>query len=249
MFKLNWMADVLRAAGLKVVEEDGWKNRGKGEFGIAKAVLCHHTAGPKTGTNPSLTTVIKGRTGLSGPLCNLYLGRDGVWHTVAAGFANHAGKGKYAGITSGNTQMIGIEAENTGLPNDSPWPPVQVDSYARGCAALLKKVGLGAEMCLGHKEWAPGRKPDPSFSMFEFRKQVAHFMEAPAGEKPPVPEKPEVEGDPATFNVQYALLGLGYNPGPLDGDWGKLTRAALVASIPDEDEDFAKWFTAITKTS
>jgi len=179
-FSLQWLGDVLRTAGLNVAETQGWKARGHGDFGPVRGVLCHHTAGPSAGNMPSLDTLINGRGGahpLSGPIANLGLGRDGTYYTVAAGRAYHAGGGKWHGITNGNSSLIGIEAENTGLPND-PWPRLQLDAYARGVAALLSHIGVGVDMCAGHKEYAlpPGRKDDPDFDMNAFRAKVAALM-------------------------------------------------------------------------
>ena len=54
---LIWLADVLRGAGLKVAEQPGWETRGSSNFGPAKGVICHHTAGAKTGIMPSLKVV------------------------------------------------------------------------------------------------------------------------------------------------------------------------------------------------
>ncbi len=119
-FKLTWLPDVLRAAGLPVVETAGWQTRGHGDVGTIKGVICHHTAGPKAGIYPSLGVVTKGRPDLAGPLCNLGLGRDGTWYIVAAGKASHAGGGLWQGVHNGNMEMIGIEAENTGVENDLP---------------------------------------------------------------------------------------------------------------------------------
>jgi hypothetical protein len=176
-FALVWLADVLHSAGLTVVEESGWKERGHGDMGFVRGALCHHTAGPLTGNAPSLNTVINGRPDLAGPLSALLLGRDGTFYVIAAGKSWHAGAGMWQGITSGNSQLIGIEAENTGLPND-PWPPGQMDAYARGCAAILKHIGADSSWCVGHYEWAlpKGRKTDPSFSMTDFRIKVAAHM-------------------------------------------------------------------------
>jgi hypothetical protein len=179
-FKLIWLADVLREANLKVIEEPGWKTRGVGgaDMGVVKGVLCHHTAGPRSGDHPSLGTVMQGRTGLRPPLCHLLLSRDGTFFVVAAGKANHAGVGNWQGVRNGNTQLIGIEGENTGLANDQPWPAIQMNAYERGCVALCKKLGVGSIMVAGHKEYAlpHGRKPDPSFNMADFRKEIARLL-------------------------------------------------------------------------
>lgn len=186
-FSLTWLPQVLLDAGLRVAEQPGWQNRGRGEVGPIKGVICHHTAGPKAENMPSLGTVINGRPdrpgrpGLPGPLSQLCLGRDGTFFVVAAGRCNHAGGGNWQGLTNGNQNFIGIEAENTGHvsgPNADPWPAIQLDAYRRGVAAILKKIRANAIMCCGHKEYAlpDGRKPDPTFDMSEFRMQVSAIM-------------------------------------------------------------------------
>ncbi|MBV9756129.1 MAG: N-acetylmuramoyl-L-alanine amidase [Alphaproteobacteria bacterium] len=176
-FSLTWLAEVLEAAGLKVAELPDWRTRGRGEMGPVKGVICHHTAGPADGNMPSLGVITKGRPDLAGPLAQLGLGRDGTFYVVAAGRANHAGAGKWQGITDGNQNFIGIEAENMGTAADS-WPPVQMDAYYRGVAAILKKIAAPVIMCVGHKEYALplGRKTDPSFDMNAFRNEVERFM-------------------------------------------------------------------------
>lgn len=178
-YRLTWLPAVLRAAGLTIIEESGWATRGHGDMSDVKGVLCHHTAGPLHGESPSLDTVIKGRPDLSGPLAQLFLARSGTWHVIAAGKAYHAGKGGGGWAAfDGNAHLVGIEAENTGVAND-PWPQPQLDSFARGCAAILLHVGAPSSWCLGHKEYAPTRKIDPSFDMGGFRVQVDHYLTAP----------------------------------------------------------------------
>lgn len=187
-YSLTWLPSVLRAAGLTVVEQPGWKTRGHGDVGKILGVLCHHTAGPKKGNAPSLAIVQNGRPDLQGPLAQLVLGRDGTFFVVAAGRCYHAGGGDWRGVKNGNTNLIGIEAENTGLENDNPWPAVQMRAYERGVAAILKHVGAPAIMAVGHLEYAlpVGRKSDPSFSvgdraarvkaMAQFRARVSALM-------------------------------------------------------------------------
>src|SRR5262249_50369644 len=174
-FSLTWLSDVLLKAGLKVAEQPGWQDRGRGEVGPIKGVMCHHTAGPLVGNMPSLTVVTNGRPDLPGPLAQLCLGRDGTFFVVAAGRCNHAGAGNWQGFTSGNTNFIGIEAENTGERNDLPWPTIQMDAYKRGVAAILKKIKADPIMFAGHKKYRlpPGAKDDPTFDMNDFRMHVA----------------------------------------------------------------------------
>lgn len=177
MANADWLADVLRGAGLKVVEQPKWKSRGRGEMKEVKGVICHHTAGPLLGDHPSLALVENGRPDLAGPLSQLFLSRDGTFYVVGAGRCNHAGKGEWHGVTAGNSHMIGIEAENAGTGKDI-WPEAQVDAYARGVAAILKHIGADSVMCAGHKEYAMprGRKIDPTFDMVEFREDVEAIM-------------------------------------------------------------------------
>ena len=203
-FSLTWLPDVLKEAGLKVAPVAGFENRGRGDVGHIFGVLCHHTAGPKSGNMPSLNTLINGRGGpnpLPGPLAQLGLGRDGTYFVIATGRAIHAGKGSFKGVVNGNSNLIGIEAENTGLPNDFPWPNVQLDAYHRGVAAILEHIGKDSSFCAGHKEYAlpHGRKDDPDFDMDPFRASVAAIMSGatpapiliPAAEPPPTAGAPD----------------------------------------------------------
>lgn len=184
-YSLSWLPKVLRDAGLSVVEQPNWQTRGHGDVGRIIGVICHHTAGGKGGGNlPSLGTITKGRPGLAGPLCNLGLGRDGTFYMVGAGKGWHAGQGSWKGVRDGNSHFVGIEAENSGYlngPNAELWPAPQVDAYARGCAAILDYIKQPVTQCIGHKEWAPHRKTDPTFAMDQFRDAVHFYMDNPKG--------------------------------------------------------------------
>jgi len=244
------MKDVLLQAGLKVAPTEAWEMRGHGDVGTIRGVLCHHTAGPRTGNMPSLTTLVKGRPGLDGPLAQLGLGRDGTFYLVAAGLAYHAGAGSWQGATTGNTSFIGVEAENTGIANDQPWPDVQLDAYQRGVAALLGYLGLPATACAGHKEFAlpHGRKIDPSFDMSVFRAGVAAILSGTAtppelisareptaapGATPRATLRRGTKGE-LVSKLQQLLLHV-----KVDGDFGGITEARVrvvqreVALVPD----------------
>lgn len=186
------IARALRAAGLLVVEHDGWTTRGNADFDPV-AVMAHHTAGPAQGDAPSLNVCIKGRPDLPGPLCHVVLARSGVCHVIASGRANHAGTGSWKG-ESGNRRFFGIEAENTG--RGEPWPAAQVDAFVRATAALLKLVGRDESWCAGHKEYAPGRKIDPAnLDMGWFRVQVAKHLHPDPSEDDMTPEQKVVLAD------------------------------------------------------
>lgn len=175
-FRLTWLPSVLRLAGLEVVEQPGWQTRGHGDMQKPLGVICHHTAECRDkNVEPALKVITEGRPGLKGPLCNLGLGQGGTYWMVAAGIAHHAGPGKFRNITKGNTYMVGIEAENDGI--GEPWPKEQMIAYAKGCAAIANYCKFTADFVIGHKEWAPTRKIDPTFNMTTFRLEVAHWME------------------------------------------------------------------------
>jgi hypothetical protein len=169
------IADRLRAAGLAVVECDGWQSRGSDSFD-PRGSVDHHTAGPATGDAPSLNTCIHGRPDLDGPLCNVLIGRGAAntCYVVAAGRANHAGSGGWHGLT-GNSSVYGIERENVGT-NAEPWRPDQTDAAARAHAALIRGRA-GADMVPRHAEWAPGRKVDThDLDGNELRRKVEHYL-------------------------------------------------------------------------
>jgi len=238
-YSLTWLPQVLLDAGLKVAECDGWQDRGRAEMGNVLGVLCHYTGGSRQGNMPSLDTLINGRTDpgpdfLPGPLAQLGLGRDGTYYIVAAGKCNHAGAGEWKGVKSGNTNFIGIEAENTGGRDDFPWPDVQMDAYHRGVAAILQHINQpDVTWCAGHKEYAPTRKSDPDFDMDAFRTAVKAIMNgtAPAPDVIPPVEPAGLQratirrgqpNDPELVKIVQTKVGV-----TADGIFGPDTEAAI----------------------
>lgn len=165
----------LHRMGLKVELVPGWETRGTPSFAPA-GVVDHWTAGPRgTRARPSLSVVVNGRAGLSGPLCNVYLARDGTCVVVAAGRANHAGAGGFRGLV-GNSAVYGIEAESGG---DGDWTPEMLDAYPRLDAALVSGLGRDASWVCGHNEWAPTRKIDIRDIIGQVRANTARVLAAP----------------------------------------------------------------------
>lgn len=176
--RLTWLPEVLRNAGLEVIEVDGWQDRGREFTRPIAGIVAHHTATPAAakGDYPTLRIVRDGRSDLPGPLAQLGLGRSGTVYVIASGRANHAGVGHWPGIL-GNADTIGIEAEHPGTISH-PWPTVQLAAYYQLCAALADHLELPTSRIIGHKEWAPGRKVDPiGLDMHAFRRSIDAIRE------------------------------------------------------------------------
>lgn len=152
--RLPWLADVLRGAGVTVVEVDGWRGRG-GELQGVKGVVQHHTATPKSTPDTNVAKLLRdGRADLRGPLSQLGLDRQGRWWVIADGRANHNGYGEWA------NQSVGVEAFNDG--RGEPWPDEQLRSWEQGTAAICRRLGFTAKQVKAHRETDPRRKIDPA---------------------------------------------------------------------------------------
>jgi hypothetical protein len=172
------IADRLRAAGLRVIEMAGWQTYGSSSFSPGGSVN-HHTAGPSSGSTPSLLTCQEGRPDLAGPLCNVYQSREpdeDIAYVIAAGRANHAGEGGWRGL-SGNASVYGLEVEHTGT---SSVPAARLEVAARIHAAMFE--GDPSMVCQ-HSEWT-SRKIDFATNITGdgFRDMVAN-----AGKPAPAP--------------------------------------------------------------
>jgi hypothetical protein len=151
-----WLADVLRAEGVTIVEFRGWRNRGHGDFKDIRGVMVHHTGSDTA----SAASIAQGRPDLTGPLSQLHIARDGTVTVVAAGVAWHAGVGTYPWLPTnmGNWHTIGIECANTGTSptaaHRTNWPAAQYDALVRSCAAINHRLAQNASRTIGHKEYA-----------------------------------------------------------------------------------------------
>ena len=183
MGRALWLPQVLRDAGLVVVETPGWDTRGSSDFSPRWQVF-HHTASHAGSNAPSLGIVTGGRPDLAGPLCNVLVGRDGTMYVVASGRANHAGAGRYPDGSTGNSLSVGWECENNGI--GEPWPDRQLDAIARGQAAVARHLGQPATSVIYHRTYAPGRKIDPAGpgipqDVRDWQARVAGAMTSTAG--------------------------------------------------------------------
>lgn len=185
----SWMAGVLRAAGVPVIEYPGWATRGRprsvGRF-QPRGVMWHHDASP-VGPSPYVAKfcaeIGRPAEGIPAPLSQLWVCDGcnahtvGTWHVLAAGRANHAGTGSWGavGTDQGNSVLIGVETDHT---TGEAWPPALYASLVAGTAALMKHMRSDpAKLLVGHKEYAPHRKNDPDpMNMDTGRADVAAGM-------------------------------------------------------------------------
>jgi len=237
MARLLWLADVLRAAGLVVVEHPGWKTRGK-EGMRPRVILAHHTATHWTTPDSVVTNLlVNGRTDLPGPLCHLGLDRLGRYIVIASGKANHAGAGAWMDANE-SVETIGIEAYNYGngapFPTREPWPQIQLDAYDRGVAALLSHLGRDYQHLCAHREWATpaGRKPDPSgIDLPLMRNRIRSLM---SPEEDTMILRSPAKGDhiklwQTAINAALKRNGINYPQIGVDGVYGEGTKAAVTA--------------------
>ncbi|MFY1688188.1 N-acetylmuramoyl-L-alanine amidase [Plantactinospora sp. WMMB782] len=205
---LTWLADELRKAGLTVVEHSNWKTHDRPGSWSPTFGVVHATAAPRSQKDSVQIGVVRnGRSDLPGPIANAVIDRDGVWHLVSAGRCNStlAGTaGPYKG--KGNTYALSTEACNDN--RGEPWTEKQYRSYVRGWAAWCRRLGWSANRLVGHKEHTPGRKTDPTFSMSQFRADVAAVLDGKDD------DMPYSESELRALPWQYAGRGM---PGVPEG--------------------------------
>lgn len=167
---LTDLADVLRRAGQRVVELDGWRTRARSSGGYSDGgpwvIMLHHTASAGDGASDAQYCTFSDS---DRPLTNLVLGRDATWYVCAAGSTNTNGKGGPYTLADGrvvaadqmNLRAIGIEMSNNGV--GMPYPAVQINAMFAGIIALAAAYLAGrVDLVCQHVDWAPGRKIDPA---------------------------------------------------------------------------------------
>jgi hypothetical protein len=229
--RLDWLADELRAEGLRVVEMGNWRNHVRSGDFTPVGVMVHHTAsGQGSPTAGNVNLVVRGRGDIPGPLCNLLIARDGVVYVISGGRANDSGTGnssvlnltkrglpppgnaRSTGDINGNQWYIDIEVDNNGV--GEPYPMVQIDALLRAVARINVKMKWVQNTCIHHREWT-SRKIDMSW-YGDIRTLVGmHMARIIAGpQKPPVP--PTIYGsrkfdmsEAATVAIRIPHIGYG----------------------------------------
>jgi hypothetical protein len=146
----RWLRDMdqaLAAHGIPYVEEGDWRNNGRpaSDFQFnPQGVLCHHTASPAgTSDRTDINVILAGNSSAPGPISQIYIGRSATCYLLAAGRANHGGKGIRPGWDSScqdmNELLIGIEVGNNGV--GEVWPDPQTTIYGQVVNALCEWYG------------------------------------------------------------------------------------------------------------
>ncbi len=119
-----------RDYAIEVLELPGWGTRGATWARVPAGIIDHHDASSrKSGEWGALGIIRDGRPGIPGPLSQFQIARclDNVPRlaVVAAGRANHAGKGgPMWGLVprdAGNSWLYGAEAANDGVGEPYTW--------------------------------------------------------------------------------------------------------------------------------
>lgn len=173
---LAHLPEFLDRYGVRYETHGDWLNVGRrsGGFDAMMGVIVHHSASSKSAA--LATTLQHALTSVDAPVGNMIVSRDkdGPKVVLYAGKAsNTAGLGgpvlSSRGVIprdSANRVTVNIEAENNGV--GEPWSDSMCDLYVATVAACIEwgnahtpGVPLTAGDVWAHREWAPGRKPDP----------------------------------------------------------------------------------------
>ena len=163
--RITWAPEVLRDAGLNVVEEPGWKTRGLSTSQPFEpdSIVWHHDASA-IGDSPGVPAYMIANMATHGAqiwVCAGCNGRhvSGTWHMVASGRMAHTGA-VLAGMPT-NYDSIGIETDQT---TGETWEPGLLPSLRKGTAALLRHMRKIQTALHFHKTICspPGRKVDPA---------------------------------------------------------------------------------------
>jgi len=168
----------LKAAGLHVVEEPGWKKRGWGwrVDGEPEGVMQHHTAPP----NPYPIKKLYGPPSYF-IKCNMATHEDGTLYLVAYKACNYSsGRGMKSvltdnvrksiapthnatkrGLWGGNKHFWNYENSHPGDGSDIP--QVQLDAIIVSTQVVIDHFGMNPEQVISHAEWTK-RKIDPRWN-------------------------------------------------------------------------------------
>ena len=160
-------------------------------------VMIHHTS--QNSMAQTIRTFQLEHTQVSS---HYVIGRDGQVVQMLNDYqrAWHAGAGKWGNITDMNSVSIGIELDNNG---NEPFPDAQINALLIVLNNLKSKYRIPQTNFIGHSDYAPGRKDDPStYFPWEILAERGYGIWYNANYLAP---------PPATFNSTDALRIIGYD--------------------------------------
>lgn len=222
------LADVLRGAGLAVIEYGEWWTRARGSGGYAAGrpwcVAWHHTA---SSASPESDAAYIATGAPDAPLANLLVDRDGVVWVLAAGCTNTNGTGGPLTFSRGtvpadsmNTYAVGMEIANNGVGES--YTAAQIAAAFAASLAICASEALEPTDAFTHAEYAPSRKIDPAtadaacnagfcpspinssgtWSAADLRAELAYRAGIPPAPEPgPTPTPPPLEEDDTVLVV------------------------------------------------
>lgn len=172
---LDWLDTAINYHWDSVSTWPGWETRSQTDPTryTPIGIINHHTAPPVPYPEDKLLAK-----------CNVTIRPDGHAVILAAGYQYDSGLGSPTildavrndrplpaldGLTStvnGNPLFVDIEVQHLG--DGSPIPPVQRQALIAVNAAICERMGWNPmTRVIGHREWAPDRKPDPRWDGFD----------------------------------------------------------------------------------
>lgn len=197
---------LLKALDAPFEEVDGWKSRTIDPDATwdCEWVVNHHTANSNASGHESLNWLVKGGLpGVRPPYAHALVGREPKIFLIAAGRANHAGRGgpfRNVPKDSMNAYGYGIEVEAPGRSLD--FAPGQLELMCKLNASVLWIVGRGVDRVIRHKDWTDGgidgvpwlptrgRKVDVRYTLDSIRMLTRSYMTRLEETGIPAPPKP-----------------------------------------------------------
>ncbi|MFD1769334.1 N-acetylmuramoyl-L-alanine amidase [Sphingobacterium suaedae] len=196
-------------------------------FGVRKPnyVMIHHTA------QGSLAQTVKTfHSAKAGVSSHYVIGRDGKVVQMVNDLyrGHHAGLGKWGNDTDLNSSSIGIELDNNGTTD--PWPDAQIHALLVLLQYLKDTYKIPQANFIGHMDYAPTRKNDPSRFPWERLADsgFGYWYDA------------QLETPPEGFDPKLALRIIGYDVKNLEAAIKAfkihyIQRDTNTASLNDED--------------